>query len=157
MHGQWPDSEWCLPQLNLVFEDRPVDAAYKGGGAGYHSRILKETEKASPGYCSVYLYDHDVFAEMTVTTRCGFQKYTFPEKKGIKGSYRSAYPCWIQVFNKGCRNKKSEWYWDRRLCKMPDRWRYLEWIILHHCEVIKLTDSSYWMKNRKTIFNNKEN
>lgn len=66
---------------DLVFEDRPVDAAYKGGGAGYHSRIEKKTEKASPGYYSVYLYDHDVFAEMTVTTRCGFQKYTFPEKK----------------------------------------------------------------------------
>ena len=28
--------------------------------AGYHSRILKETEKASPGYYSVYLYDHEV-------------------------------------------------------------------------------------------------
>ncbi len=66
---------------DLVFEDRPVDAAYKGGGAGYHSRIEKETEKASPGYYSVHLYDHNVFAEMTVTTRCGFQKYTFPEKK----------------------------------------------------------------------------
>lgn len=66
---------------DLVFEDRPVDAAYKGGGAGYHSRIEKKTEKASPGYYSVYLYDHDVLAEMTVTTRCGFQKYTFPEKK----------------------------------------------------------------------------
>ena len=65
---------------DLVFEDRPVDAAYKGGGAGYHSRINKETEKASPGYYSVYLYDHEVFAEMTVTTRCGFQKYTFPAK-----------------------------------------------------------------------------
>jgi predicted alpha-1,2-mannosidase len=66
---------------DLVFNDRPVDAAYKGGDAGYHSRIEKETEKASPGYYSVYLYDHDVRAEMTVTTRCGFQKYTFPEKK----------------------------------------------------------------------------
>jgi len=66
---------------DLVFEDRPVDAAYKGGGAGYHSRIEKKSEKASPGYYSVYLYDHDVQAEMTVTTRCGFQKYTFPEKE----------------------------------------------------------------------------
>lgn len=65
---------------DLVFEDRPVDAAYKGGGAGYHSRIEKETEKASPGYYSVHLFDHDVTAEMTVTTRCGFQRYTFPEK-----------------------------------------------------------------------------
>lgn len=66
---------------DLVFNDQPVDAAYKGGGAGYHSRIEKESEKASPGYYSVYLYDHDVFAEMTVTSRCGFQRYTFPEKK----------------------------------------------------------------------------
>jgi len=66
---------------DLVFWDRPVDAAYKGAGAGYHSRIIKETEKASPGFYSVHLYDHDVLAEMTVTTRCGFQKYTFPEKK----------------------------------------------------------------------------
>jgi predicted alpha-1,2-mannosidase len=66
---------------DLVFENKPVDAAYKGAGAGYHSRIDKKSEKASPGYYSVYLYDHDVLAEMTVTTRCGFQKYTFPEKK----------------------------------------------------------------------------
>src|SRR5690606_15315203 len=66
---------------DLVFTDQPVDAPYKGANAGYHSRILKETEKASPGYYSVYLYDHDVKAEMTATTRCGFQKYTFPKKK----------------------------------------------------------------------------
>ncbi len=66
---------------DLVFEDRPVDAAYKGAGAGYHSRIEKKTEKGGPGYYSVHLYDHDVTAEMTATTRCGFQKYTFPEKE----------------------------------------------------------------------------
>lgn len=66
---------------DLVLEDRPVDAPYKGANAGYHSRILKETEKAFPGYYSVYLYDHDVQAEMTTTTRCGFQKYTFPKKQ----------------------------------------------------------------------------
>ncbi|MCQ0112619.1 GH92 family glycosyl hydrolase [Zhouia amylolytica] len=66
---------------DLVLEDRPVDAPYKGANAGYHSRILKESEKGSPGYYEVYLYDHDVKAEMTVTTRCGFQKYTFPRKK----------------------------------------------------------------------------
>jgi len=66
---------------DLAFMDTPVDFPYKGAVAGYHSRILKETEKASPGFYSVYLYDHDVLAEMTVTTRCGFQRYTFPEKK----------------------------------------------------------------------------
>jgi predicted alpha-1,2-mannosidase len=66
---------------DLVTENTTIDAPYKGAGAGYHSRILKDQEKAFPGYYSAYLYDHDVLAEMTVTTRCGFQKYTFPEKK----------------------------------------------------------------------------
>lgn len=66
---------------DLSYSDEPTDSPYKGAGAGYHSRIQKETEKASPGYYSVYLYDHDVKAEMAVTTRCGLQRYTFPEKK----------------------------------------------------------------------------
>lgn len=66
---------------DLVFADQPTDSPYKGAGAGPHSRILKNSEKASPGYYSVYLYDHDVQADMAVTTRCGLQRYTFPEKK----------------------------------------------------------------------------
>ena len=57
------------------------DAPYKGANAGYHSRIMKDTEKAFPGYYEVKLYDHDVKAEITTTTRCGFQRYTFPECK----------------------------------------------------------------------------
>jgi predicted alpha-1,2-mannosidase len=65
---------------DLVVEDRPVTAPYKGHYAGYHSRVIKESEKAFPGYYSVFLYDHEVLAEMTSTTRCGFQKYTFPQK-----------------------------------------------------------------------------
>ena len=66
---------------DLVTADRPVDAPYKSGVAGYHSRILKDSEVATPGYYSVFLYDHEVKAEMTTTTHCGFQKYTFPKKK----------------------------------------------------------------------------
>lgn len=66
---------------DLVFTNSSTDAPYKGANAGYHSRILKETEKASPGSYSVYLYDHEVQADMAVTTRCGLQRYTFPEKK----------------------------------------------------------------------------
>lgn len=61
-----------------------TDSPYKGANASYHSRIQKESEKAFPGYYSVYLYDHDVKAEMTVTSRCGFQRYTFPEKKDAR-------------------------------------------------------------------------
>ena len=47
--------------------------------AGYCSRFDKAREKASPGYYSVRLTDYDIFAELTVTERSGFHRYTFPE------------------------------------------------------------------------------
>jgi len=62
---------------DLSVKDSPVDASYRGAGATYHSRIEKHTEKASPGYYSVYLYDASTKAELTATTRCGFHRYTF--------------------------------------------------------------------------------
>ena len=58
-------------------EDGAPDRPYRGASAGYHSRIEKSTEKASPGYYSCFLYDANCKAEMTATTRCGFHKYTF--------------------------------------------------------------------------------
>lgn len=66
---------------DLALGNPSVDSPYKGANAGYHSRIMKETEKASPGYYSVFLYDHDVKAELSATTRCGIHRYTFPKKK----------------------------------------------------------------------------
>ena len=57
--------------------DGASDKPYRGGSAGYHSRIDKATEKASPGYYSCYLYDANCKAEMTTTTHCGFHRYTF--------------------------------------------------------------------------------
>ena len=57
--------------------DGAPDRPYMGASAGYHSRIEKATEKASPGYYSCFLYDAHCKAEMTATTRCGFHKYTF--------------------------------------------------------------------------------
>lgn len=66
---------------DLALGNPSVDSPYKGANAGYHSRIMKETEKASPGYYSVFLYDHQVKAELSATTRCGIHRYTFPEKK----------------------------------------------------------------------------
>ncbi len=47
-------------------------------GEGYQSEIDKKTEKASPGYYSVFLEDSKVLAELTATERCGFHRYTFP-------------------------------------------------------------------------------
>lgn len=69
-----------MPTTADFTHDNPgPDSPYKGANAGYHSRILKETEKAHPGYYEVELFDHQVRAALTATTRCSFQKYKFPE------------------------------------------------------------------------------
>lgn len=64
---------------DLALGNPGPDSPYKGANAGYHSRILKDTEVAAPAYYAVDLYDHKVHAEMTATTRCGFHRYTFPK------------------------------------------------------------------------------
>jgi len=51
--------------------------------SGYRSRIDKNSEKASIGHYKVDLTDNNITAELTSTTRAGFQRYTFHEgKKG---------------------------------------------------------------------------
>jgi predicted alpha-1,2-mannosidase len=47
-------------------------------GDGYVSRFSHSREEAQPGYYKVYLSDPGVTAELTATTRTGFQRYTFP-------------------------------------------------------------------------------
>ncbi len=46
---------------------------------GYASRFSHQNEKAEAGYYSVKLDDENIIAEMTATTRAGFERYTFPE------------------------------------------------------------------------------
>lgn len=82
---------WTMAGLKMMpatadftYESKDPDYPYLGAQAGYHSRIDKSTEKASPGYYSVFLRDHGVKAEITVTRRCGFQKYIFPECKDAR-------------------------------------------------------------------------
>ena len=45
---------------------------------GYRSAIDKRSEEAPIGYYKVILKDYNIKAEVTSTTRCGFQKFTFP-------------------------------------------------------------------------------
>ncbi len=49
--------------------------------SGYRSRIDKSSEKASLGHYKVNLTDTDITAELTATTRTGFQRYTFHKGK----------------------------------------------------------------------------
>lgn len=73
--------------------------AYRGAGAGFHSRIMKETENASPGYYSCELYDADCKAELTATTHCGFHKYTFKAKDDVRILLVLNFPVeyWIKI------------------------------------------------------------
>lgn len=49
--------------------------------SGYRARIDKSTEEAPLGYYQVYMPDTKIQAELTATTRCGFQRYTFPNNQ----------------------------------------------------------------------------
>ncbi len=51
--------------------------------SGYRSRINNDNTVATAGYYSAMLEDYKILAELTATTRAGFQRYTFPkEEKG---------------------------------------------------------------------------
>ncbi len=53
----------------------------KGHADGYRSYIDKPSEVCKAGYYAVKLKDYDIFAELTATDRCGFQRYTYPAGK----------------------------------------------------------------------------
>jgi predicted alpha-1,2-mannosidase len=60
-------------KTNVGDEQRPDE--------GYRSRIDKRTEKADIGYYAADLIDYGIKAEVTATTRCGFERFTFPAGK----------------------------------------------------------------------------
>ena len=78
IHAWMMNGLMIMPAVqDLVTREGSSSSPYRGANAGYHSRILKETEKGEPGYYSVFLYDADCQAELTATNHCGFHKYTF--------------------------------------------------------------------------------
>lgn len=78
IHAWMMNGLMVMPAVqDLVTWEGASSSPYRGANAGYHSRILKETEKGEPGYYSVFLYDADCQAELTATNHCGFHRYTF--------------------------------------------------------------------------------
>ncbi|WP_027473762.1 GH92 family glycosyl hydrolase [Saccharicrinis fermentans] len=76
--------EWTVAGLGTMPTNGPLKTWVgdeKDVDSGYRSRINKETEKAPLGYYSVDLIDYDIKAELTSTTRCGFQRYSFPKDR----------------------------------------------------------------------------
>jgi predicted alpha-1,2-mannosidase len=56
-----------------------VPGPESGSPESFRSHFRHETESASPGYYGVTLDDYKIRAELTTTTRAGFQRYTFPK------------------------------------------------------------------------------
>ena len=76
VHSWMMGSFLCMPTTGSV----KIEPGTKDDpDAGYRSRISHDNEYASPGYYSVILEDYDIKAELTTTTRAGFQRYTFPK------------------------------------------------------------------------------
>ncbi|MFZ1289424.1 MAG: GH92 family glycosyl hydrolase [Melioribacteraceae bacterium] len=76
--------EWTVAGLGTMPTNGQIQINVgdeKNVDSGYRSRINKETEEAPIGYYKVELTDYDILAELTATTRCGFQRYTFPQDK----------------------------------------------------------------------------
>jgi predicted alpha-1,2-mannosidase len=62
---------------NLQFDAGTTD----NPNSGYRSRFKQETEIAQPGYYKCMLDDYQVTAEMTLTPRVGFHRFTFNSDK----------------------------------------------------------------------------
>ncbi|MFW6043130.1 MAG: GH92 family glycosyl hydrolase, partial [Marinilabiliaceae bacterium] len=80
IHGFSHIHEWTLAGLLTMPVTGPVvteEGSQSDPDSGYRSRIDKTTEEAPLGYYKVDLTDYDITAEVTSTTRCGFQRYTY--------------------------------------------------------------------------------
>jgi predicted alpha-1,2-mannosidase len=76
--------EWTLGGLGMLPVHGPLQILVGDQARpdeGYRSRIDKTREQGPLGTYSVWLSDYDIQAELTATTRCGFQRYTYP--KGV--------------------------------------------------------------------------
>ena len=63
----------------------PVTLPYKEaeGELGIHSKFSHNDEEASAGYYRVKLQDYNIDVELTATSRCGVQRYTFPKAESM--------------------------------------------------------------------------
>lgn len=76
--------EWTLGGLGIFASNGPLKTNIGDElkpNSGYRSTIDKQSEEAPIGYYKVHLKDYDIKAEVTATTRCGFERFTFPTNR----------------------------------------------------------------------------
>ena len=76
--------EWTMAGLGIMPVNGPlrirIGDQSKPDAGGYRSQIDKSSEEAPLGYYKVDLTDYHIQAELTATTRCGFQRTTYPKR-----------------------------------------------------------------------------
>jgi len=73
---------WTMSGLLMMPTIGPLKLAQgpeSGSPESFRSHFRHEAESASPGYYAVTLDDYGIRAELTATSRAGFQRYTFPK------------------------------------------------------------------------------
>lgn len=76
--------EWTMSGLSMLPVNGPLITKMGDqtlSSLGYRSAIDKKSEDASLGYYKVHLLKYNIWAELTATTRCSFQRYTYPPAK----------------------------------------------------------------------------
>ena len=76
--------EWTLGGLGIFATNGPLKTKIgdeQDPDSGYRSRINKSTEQAPIGYYKADLLDYGIKAELTATTRCSFERFTFPKQR----------------------------------------------------------------------------
>ena len=79
--------EWTMSGLSLMPTNGKLtikEGDQDHPDSGYRSRMDKSREEGKVGYYKAYLSDYGILAELTSTTRCGFHRYTFPNKDGTR-------------------------------------------------------------------------
>lgn len=77
--------EWTLGGLGIMAANGPLKVRVgdeQKPDEGYRSRIDKRTEEAGIGRYAADLTDYGIRAEVTATTRCGLERFTFPADRG---------------------------------------------------------------------------
>ena len=79
--------EWTMAGLGMLPVNGPLKikigdpSEINRDPDAYRSAIDKSTEETPLGYYKVNLTDYGIKAELTSTTRCSLQRYTFPQDK----------------------------------------------------------------------------
>ena len=82
--------EWTMTGLGIMPANGPLKTEIGSQSSlvkdanSYRSAIDKTSEETKVGYYKVDLTDYQIKAELTATSRCGFQRYTYPQDKDAR-------------------------------------------------------------------------